>query len=172
MNALTTPHLALEPLVVAHAPAMFPVLSDPAIYHHLDHGPPVSVEYLEDVYGRLAKRKSPDGKQDWLNWIIRPHGQAPVGFVQATVFGETQAWVAYVLDSVHWGRGYATEATAAMIDHLASKWGVTRYLATVEVANAPSIRLLERLGFRAATGVEAAANDLTDTERLFVRERA
>lgn len=172
MDALTTPRLALEPLTVEHAPAMFPVLSDAAIYRYLDYGPPASIEYLEDVYRCLASAKSPDGGQDWLNWIVRPHRQAPVGYVQATVFGQTQAWVAYVLDSVHWGHGYAKEATAAMIDHLASKWGVTRYLATVEVANAASIRLLERLGFRAATGEEAAAEDLTETERLFVRERA
>lgn len=169
MHELTTGDLVLEPLVVGHAEAMFEVLNDPALYRHLDDPPPPSVAHLRGVYARLEGRRSPDGRELWLNWVVRPQGQPPIGYVQATVLPNQTAWVAYVFSSKHWGRGYATQATRAVVAHLASAYGVVRYLATVEAQNQPSIRLLGRLGFRAATEQEAGGHSLTPTERLFVR---
>lgn len=169
MQALAAGELVLEPLLARHAEAMFEVLSDPALYSHLDYPPPPSVEHLRSVYAGLEGRKSPDGRELWLNWVVCPKGQSPIGYVQATVLPDGTAWVAYVFSSKHWGRGYATRATQALVDHLASAYGVTRYLATVEAANERSIRLLERLGFRPASPQEAERHKLSPTERLFAR---
>jgi [ribosomal protein S5]-alanine N-acetyltransferase len=169
MHTLTTLQLELEPLTIEHATEMFEVLSDPVIYRYLDDPPPPSIERLRSVYKKREARKSPDGSQGWLNWAVRVRGQQFVGVVQATVFEPNSAWVAYVFSPQHWGHGYAQEATAAMINHLASDYGVTRYLATVEVENIRSIRLLERLSFRLATPQEASGHELTVSERLFLR---
>jgi [ribosomal protein S5]-alanine N-acetyltransferase len=169
MRTLTTLQLELEPLTIEHATEMFEVLSDPVIYRYLDDPPLPSIEHLRSVYKKREARKSPDGSQGWLNWAVRVRGQQLVGVVQATVFEPNSAWVAYVFSPQHWGHGYAYEATAAMIAHLGSDYGVTRYLATVEVENLRSIRLLERLGFRLATPQEASSHELTSTERLFLR---
>ena len=169
MQTLRTARLVLEPLVVAHARAMFEVLSDPAIYRYLDYPPPASLEHLQRVYARLEGRKSADGNELWLNWVVSPFTQPPVGYVQATVYPEQSASVAYVLSSRHWGRGYASEAVQAMLEHLASAYGSRRYRATVEAENERSIQLLARLGFRCATRSEGARS-LSLTERLFVRE--
>ena len=169
MQTITAAELVLEPLTVAGADTMFEVLSDPQIYRYLDYGPPPSVEHLRDVYAKLERRTSPDGSQLWLNWVVRRLGAKPIGYVQATVSAPGTAWVAYVLSSEYWGRGYARMATHAMIEHLASAYGTTRYLATVEALNRRSIGLLERLSFRPATLHEAQDHDLSATERLFVR---
>lgn len=169
MQAITASGLVLEPLTAAHAGALFEVLSDPLIYAHLDEAPPDSVDELRRVYARRETRKSPDGQQLWLNWLVRLHGQQPIGYVQATVTGPGVAWIAYVLGRSAWGRGHALIATQAMLDHLDTVYGVRECLATVEVDNERSIRLLGRLGFRAATLSEAAAHDLTPSERLFLR---
>ena len=56
-----------------------------------------------------------------------------------------------------------------MLEHLASAYGTERFLASVEVDNRPSVRLLEALAFRQATAGERQGHDLTETERLFVR---
>jgi RimJ/RimL family protein N-acetyltransferase len=169
MQSITTAQLVLEPLTVAHAEAMFEVLADPEIYRYLDYPPPPSLEHLRRLYTRLESRKSPDGSQLWLNWVVRVPGQAPVGYVQATVIAPGSAWVAYVLSSKHWGRGYAHAAAQAMIEHLNKAYGVSRYLATVEAENQRSIRLLDRLAFRAATADEANGQGLSATERLYLR---
>jgi RimJ/RimL family protein N-acetyltransferase len=144
---IRTARLTLEPLTVAHAPAMFALLVDPALYTYLDFPPPPSLEHLQRVYARLETRRSPDGTEAWLNWIVVRDGEA-IGFVQATIYPDHSANVAYVLGSAHWGRGYAIEAVTAMLAEL----GGGKCFATVDARNARSIRLLERLGFRHAGG--------------------
>ena len=171
MRTLEADGLVLEPLTVAHAEAMFALLSDPALYRYIDETTPPDVEYLRARYARLERRESADGRQRWLNWAVCLPGQPPLGYVQATVLDNGSAWVAYLLGSAHQGRGYATRATAAMLAHLESEHGTSCLLANVEVENLPSIRLLQRLGFRAATPTEAARHEPTASERIFLRER-
>ena len=169
MQALAAGELVLEPLVPGHAEAMFEVLGDPELYRYLDHPPPPSVEHLRDVYAGVETRMSPDASQAWLNWVVRRPGQPLLGYVQATVLPDHMAWVGYVFSVRHWGRGHATHAVRAMLEHVARDYGVSRFLASVEAANQRSIRLLERLGFHEAGAPEAQAHALSDTERLFVK---
>ena len=53
------------------------------------------------------------------------------------------------LAPVAWGHGYATEALTALIAHAGKGLGLARLVAAVDVPNVESIRLVERLGFRA-----------------------
>ena len=168
MQTLTAAGILLEPLTAGHAEAMFDVLADPLLYRHLDEAPPGSVDDLRRVYARREARTSPDGRQLWLNWVIRVDSHALIGYVQATVTEPGVAWVAYVLASGWWGRGVGFKATDAMISHLQQRYGVRRCMATVESANQRSIRLLQRLGFEPATAAEAGAHALSGTERLFL----
>ena len=172
MQTIVTPEVTLEPLLASHAEAMFELLGDEAIYRYLDYSPPSSVEHLHGVYARLEVRKSPDCSEGWLNWVIRPHGQPLVGYVQATVASDRSAHVAYVLASKYWGHGYAHRAMHSMLEHLASAYDVDKCVAIVEVENLRSIRLLERLGFRLATVHELSNHCLSATERMFVRYEA
>lgn len=152
---IRTARLTLEPLTAAHVTAMFPLLSDPALYQYLDYPPPPSLEHLQRVYAQLERGTSPDGTERWLNWIVV--ADAPIGFVQATVYADGSANVAYLLGSAHWGHGYALEAVAAMLEQLDAR----TFFATVEEDNERSIRLLQRLGFR--------QSERNGTELRFVR---
>jgi len=173
MECLRTAELILAPLTVAHAEAMFPVLSEPALYRYLDYGPPPSVEHVRGVYAKLEKRAPPDGSETWLNWIVcLRSSRVPIGFVQATLVSQSTSWVAYLLSGAHWGRGYAHAAMGAMLLHLTERYGATEFLATVEDANARSISLLERLAFERATVEEVAPHELSSTELLFKRRGA
>ena len=163
--------LVLEPLTAAHAEAMFALLSEPrSIATSTRRRRPTSRTCAPGTPG-WRPATSADGRQHWLNWVVRLPGQPPLGYVQATVLDNGSAWVAYLLGSAHQGRGHATRATAAMLAHLESEYGATRLLANVEAENLPSIRLLQRLGFRAATAEEAARHEPTASERIFVRDR-
>lgn len=173
MECLRTAELTLEPLTVAHADTMFPVLSEPELYRYLDYGPPPSVEYVRGVYAKLEQRASPDGSETWLNWVVcLRSSRAPIGFVQATLVSPRTSWVAYLLSGAHWGRGYAHAAVGAMLLHLTGKYGAAEFLATVENANARSIALLERLAFERATLQEVASHELSSTEILFKHRAA
>ena len=172
METLTAPGLLLEPLTAAHAEAMFDVLSDPRLYRYLDYGPPPSREHLRAVYAGLETRLSPDGTQQWLNWIVREASGEVVGYVQATLVGSGNAWIAFLLAREHWGRGYARAATGAMLVHLEDAHRCTQFLATVEAANLRSVALLRTLSFRPAAPAELRFRKLTPTELLFSRRGA
>jgi len=161
MRELRTARLTLEPQVAAHAEAMFDVLSDPAIYEY-EHEPPQSVECLRERFRILEWRRSPDGTQQWLNWVVCAKGR-PIGYVQATVFRDGRAAIAYVFASEHWGHGYASEAVAAMLDELRDHYGVTLAVAVYKAANFRSRKLLTRAGFKQAPG------DVDPDERMMER---
>lgn len=164
MDPIETPRLRLEPLVPAHAAALFEGLSDPRIYAFLDERPPASLAALTERYQRLAKRRSPDGRDRWLNWaLFSPQAGCHVGYVQATVHPDASAEIAYVLFPPWWGSGRAREAVVAMIAHLRERYGVTRLVAHLHPENRRSIALVTSLGF-ARIGRRAASDGAPDDE--------
>lgn len=167
MRTLVTPRLVLEPQVAAHAEAMFGVLSDAALYEY-ENAPPASLGWLRERYAKLESRTSPDGAEQWLNWVLRTQDGALVGYVQATVRGR-EAAVAYELSSAHWGRGLAGEAVTAMIAELAAGYGVRRVRAVAKRANLRSLALLARLGFAEATPQRHAGRGIPGDEVLWER---
>lgn len=54
----------------------------------------------------------------------------------------------YALAPAVWGRGYATEAAAAVLGDAFRRVGLPRVVAQTDAPNAASIRVLERLGMR------------------------
>ena len=139
--------LRLEPQTARHAPAMYALLRDPALYEFLDQAPPASEAALRERFTRLQTRRSPDGSQHWLNWVIRLADGRLAGYVQATVYPDHTANIAYVLGHAFWGRGIALEATRCLLDELPRGDKVRQAFATVDQRNARSLRLLRRLGF-------------------------
>ena len=160
--------LRLEPQVAAHAEEMFRVLGDPVIYA-FENAPPPSVEWLRWRFERLQTRCSPDGQEQWLNWVIRLPGGALIGYVQATVLADGQATIGYELASAHWGRGLGRRAVQAMIGELAAQHGVRQLAAVLKRANERSLRLLLHLGFTRALPELHAAHEVAADEWLMLR---
>lgn len=150
--------LALEPQTAAHAEPMFVVLNDPAIYAY-ENEPPPSVEWLRERFARLESRRSADGAEQWLNWVIRLPTSEVIGYVQATVYEDGRAAIAYELNSAYWGRGLARRAVEAMVGELAQHYRVQRLTAVLKRGNARSLRLLERLGFSPGSAASHAEID-------------
>src|SRR5204863_10112448 len=102
----------LEPLTVAHAEELFPLLADPRVYQYIQDLPPASISALIERFRRLESRYSPDGSQRWLNWAIRRLSDSQcVGFVQATIYPDHRAEFAFVLGARFWGLGFARDAS-------------------------------------------------------------
>ena len=60
----------------------------------------------------------------------------------------TQAHLGYIFDPAYAGRGYATEAVAAVVTHAVDTLGVRRVTAGCFADNHASVRILEKVGFR------------------------
>jgi len=169
MRLIQAGSLVLEPQTALHAAEMFQVLSDPAIYTY-ENKPPQSVEWLRVRFTKLETRLSPDGREQWLNWVIRLPPAGLIGYVQATVHAQGRAAIAYELSSAYWGRGLARQALEGMIAELAGHYAVRSLVAVLRRENLRSLRLLERLGFLPAAPEQQLAQQLEAGEVLMCRE--
>ena len=145
----------LRPLTESDAEDMVGVLASPELYTFIGGEPP-TLEALRERYARLAVGHSPDGLQEWVNWIARrAQDGVAVGTVQATVCdgdrdGDGRAEVAWVVGAEFQGRGYAVEAASALVAWLRER-GVADIRAHIHPGHAASARVAERIGL-APTG--------------------
>jgi RimJ/RimL family protein N-acetyltransferase len=152
---IAAPRLELTPLAVADAGAMAGVLADERL-HEFTGGHPATVSELRARYTRqVAGSGRPD--EAWLNWIVRRAGE-PVGYVQATV-ADSIAEIAWVIGTPWQGRGYATEATRALVDWLRAQ-RVRSVVANIH----PGHRASERVA--TAAGL-APTDEMADGERVW-----
>ncbi len=171
MRTVHADRISLEPQTAAHADEMFVVLSDPAIYEH-ENEPPSSVEWLRTRFTKLESRLSADGREQWLNWVIRLPGSELIGYVQATVLADHRAQIAYEMKSSHWGQGLGYAATSAMIVELIEHYQVVHLSAVLKQSNSRSRRLLERLGFALASPEAWIAEQIEPDEILMIKDVA
>jgi ribosomal-protein-alanine N-acetyltransferase len=145
---LHTPRLALEPMSVAHAAALYRSLQDERLYAFIPQDPPRSLPELEARYRRLSSRLSPAGDEAWLNWALRLRAMgAYVGTVEATVYPAGTTLIAYMCFSPFQRQGYAKEGCQCVLDLLARDYEVRLVAAEIDTRNQASIALVESLGF-------------------------
>ena len=168
MKTLRTSRGVLEPQVEAHAPEMFEVLSDPAIYE-FEHVPPPSVERLAAGYRLRESRTSPDGRQKWLNWVVRLPDRALAGYVQATVLESGASYIGYEFASKYWRQGVGSASVSAMLQELAQSYGVHTFVAVLKAANHRSMGLLRHLGFEPGTQADGERYDAAQDEVVLLK---
>jgi RimJ/RimL family protein N-acetyltransferase len=145
---LVTERLVLEPLVVAHAQALYPFLCDERLYPYIPQEPPASMDALAERHRRLEPRRSPDGQQVWLNWAARlREGSSYVGVFQATIEPDGEAFLAYMVFPAQQRQGYAREGGQRVIECLVGEYGVCQVVAEIDTRNRASVAVVEALGF-------------------------
>jgi len=135
--------IRLEPLRVADAAEMVQVLAAPELYSFIGGRPPTLGE-LTEQYRRQVVGRSDDGREEWLNWVVRGDGTA-VGYVQATVHSGERAVLAWVIGLPWQGRGYATAAAVELVGLLRAR-GVRRIEAYIVPGHIGSERVAARIG--------------------------
>lgn len=103
----------------------------------------------------LQQRRSEGLAHAWM--ITLPPDDASMGLALIKFHG-VDAEVGYSLARAAWGRGYMTEVCRELVRLAFSQPGIARVLGVVDVENAPSIRVLEKLGMQC---LETFTDDLT-----------
>lgn len=149
MTIERTPRLRLEPVAEHHAEAMQSALADDRIYAYIADTRQPDTDSLRARYRRLAAG-CPDPEEVWINFILFPGDDAEaIGFVQASIYpARAHAELAYVLTPSAWGRGFASEAMQALLDHLRRRGDVRTLELRVDERNLASLALAQRLGFQ------------------------
>jgi len=143
MTDLQTERLRLTPVAQADAAFVLEMLNDPGWLANIgDRG----VRTLEQASAYVTDRF--EGKA-W--WVVRDAGSGePLGLcgVVPTRPGLEMPDLGYAFLARHSGKGYATEAAQAVLEHAMGPLGHTRLAAITTLSNTPSQRVLEKLGFR------------------------
>jgi RimJ/RimL family protein N-acetyltransferase len=161
-DRIVTARLELAPLAVGDAEEMVAVLGDERL-HAFTGGRPPNLAELRARYARLVAGRSPDGTEQWRNWIVRLRDGRAVGTVQATITaGGRAAEVAWVIAVAWQGQGLAAEAAAGLVAWLEAG-GVQTITAQVHPDHHASAAVAARAGL-------AATGELHDGERVWRRQ--
>jgi len=147
LPVMETKRLVLRALRVDDAEALHPMYSDVDANTYGSRPATVSIEETRD---RVTKAIADTA---WRAWAITLKGDdtalgtAVIGTVASYEKRQGKVTeIGYILSRPYWGRGYVTEAVAALIDLLFSE-GQRRVVADTDPDNAPSIAVVKRLGF-------------------------
>jgi len=144
---LETSRLILRELVRADLDFVERMLADPEVMHFFPKC--LTREESEQWIKRQQARYAADGHGYWLALDKSsgdPVGQA--GVVNAMVEGVEQPTLGYIVDRLHWRRGYATEAAAACRDYVFDTLRRSRVITLVRPENLPSLGVAKKIGLR------------------------
>ncbi|MGF7149016.1 RimJ/RimL family protein N-acetyltransferase [Sphingomonas zeicaulis] len=145
--AIETPRLVIRPFEPSDAPVLVALFADPQVYRFVGDGGPLSAAdaalWVERSRVNLELHGFGTGA------VVRRSGGAPIGWAGFARPGDGSEEIIYGLGAAHWGQGFGGELLDALIA-IAVERGIAPLRATVDPANAASIRLLTRRGFRLA----------------------
>jgi [ribosomal protein S5]-alanine N-acetyltransferase len=155
-DEIRTDRLVLRRARAEDAPAMHAIMRDPLAMRYWSTPP----------HAELAETER------WIATTIEPGSRPGDDFIvtlDGVVIGKLGAWklpeIGFLIDPAHWGRGYASEALAAFIEHR-RRLGSTELTADVDPRNRSSLKLLERHGFiesGRASGTWLVGDELCDS---------
>ncbi|MFI7574026.1 GNAT family N-acetyltransferase [Micromonospora sp. NPDC049497] len=148
---MRTGRLDLRPFAASDLDAFHAYFSDPEQHRYVSIGGPTDLEgtraVLERRQGRTALTKEGDSLQ--LAVVVRETGQLVGDVVLMWRSAEhRQGEVGYMLHPDHRGRGYAGEASTAMLAVGFDGLDLHRIVGRIDPRNTASARVLERLGMR------------------------
>jgi ribosomal-protein-alanine N-acetyltransferase len=142
-----TSRLNLREFVAADFQAVHAYSSDPRVTRFLFFGPrdeESTADYLEELLA--SQREQPRTRFELAVEEIatgRLVGACDLSLVESNVVD-----LGYMLAVEQWGQGYATEIALALVDAAFFDLRAQRVISTVDVNNAASIRVLEKIGMR------------------------
>lgn len=147
---LQTERLVLRPFEAGDAPAFHGYMSDPEVARHSSLLP-ISLEQAREMVGGMVASQGTTSPPPASFAVALREGGPLIGNCRLKRDKDDpgQADIAYFLSRHHWGRGYATEATRALIDYGFGTLGLVRIYGLCVPANVASQRVMEKAGMKA-----------------------
>jgi len=144
---LVTARLRLRAPLPSDAAAVLAVVGDPEVTRY--HSVPTFTT-LAEAQAALERLKQRYAARDAIRWAIelveRSEMIGTIGLLRFD-FEHCHAEIGYEIARRWWGRGFASEAAAAVIRYGFSVLGLHRIEAGVLPGNDASVRVLQKLGF-------------------------
>ena len=147
---IRTPRLILRPYTFDDFEALHDLQSRPEVTRYLLFDTRDRDQVRMSLEQKVAASELDDEGGNLSLAVVLPETGALIGDV--TLFwlsrANRQGEIGYVFHPDHGGRGYATEAAAVLLRLGFSELGLHRIIGRIDARNAPSARVLERLGMR------------------------
>ncbi len=147
---IRTPRLILRPYTFDDFEALHDLQSRPEVTRYLLFDARDRDQVRMSLEQKVAAAELDDEGGNLSLAVVLPQTGALIGDV--TLFwlsrANRQGEIGYVFHPDHGGRGYATEAAAVLLRLGFAELGLHRIIGRIDARNAPSARVLERLGMR------------------------
>ena len=146
---LLTERLQLRQIQMTDAEALFSYRSDKLVNQYQGWIPKSLYEVTEFISHKTSREVNVPGTWTQLG-IFRKEDHKLIGDIGIHFHTEDSCKVeiGYTLNSLYHGQGYATEALKEVVCWLFNGLNKERIIASLDPRNQPSIRLVERLGFK------------------------
>ena len=149
-DRIETERLHLRPLVHTDLGPMHEVYADRDVMRYIGRGDAWS-ESIEESERRLERLIAHHERHGFSLWAVTERESGTVlgdcGLMHWAHRGP-EIELGYRLGKGYWGRGYATEAAAAWVEHGFGTLGLDRIVAATHPENEASQRVLEKVGLR------------------------
>ncbi|KAB3537291.1 GNAT family N-acetyltransferase [Alkaliphilus pronyensis] len=144
---LETERLLLREVESTDVNQVFNILSDPKVAEYEYFYP---VKTKEEANKFITRYKAELKDKEEITWgtIVKETDEL-VGMCCIGDFNEgaRRCVIGYQIKQIEWGKGYATEAVAAIIDYGFNVMNINRIEAAITPGNDASVRVLEKLNF-------------------------
>ncbi|ODT83831.1 MAG: hypothetical protein ABS76_02695 [Pelagibacterium sp. SCN 64-44] len=147
---LRTDRLFLRPFIRGDVDAVYAYRSREEVARYLLDGPLSRDECALAVQQRIGEVALRETGDRIVLAVDLAEADALIGEISLILrdLDAGQAELGWIFDPAHQGHGYATEAAAALLDLAFDEGDLHRVYARCDTRNAPSWRLMQRLGMR------------------------
>ena len=148
MTVLETERLSLRPITVDDAEFILALLNEPSFLRYIGDK---QVRNLEDARQYILNGPVASYQRHGLGLLLAGlrESRTPIGMCGLLKRDELpEPDIGFALMPDFWNKGFAFEAAAAVLQDAHDRLKLQRILAITSLDNDPSIKLLERLGFK------------------------
>lgn len=135
---VTTKRLVIRPFKESDADALYSYTSNAKTMHYLP----------EEPFTRQEVACFIANKNEAYAVVLQASDTLIGHIVFERYFGDHSYEIGWVFHQDYWGKGYATEAAAAVLTYGFEEMGLHRVVATCQPENHASYRIMEKLGMR------------------------
>ena len=146
-----TERLILRELEHTDTNDLFEMDSDPEVHLYIENNPVKSIDEITKVIEMLKKQYKENGIARWA--VVDKLTNECIGWSGLKYFNQPLNKnnnfyeLGYRFKKKHWGKGFATESSIAILDYGFANLNVDKIFAITDPKNANSKKVLSKLGF-------------------------
>ncbi|MCI5501215.1 MAG: GNAT family N-acetyltransferase [Lachnospiraceae bacterium] len=149
LNITSTRRLNIRELSVSDVKDIYPIYKDPNIRKYIDD----IDDYLDtEMEKQKAYIKNVYSFYGYGLWGVFSKTTGKLigrcGIENHVIDGKEEIMLSYLLDSHHWGYGYAVECCEAVLKYAAEELDIKRIVAVIDYDNSRSIKTAQKIGMK------------------------